>query len=122
MDMKKINLAIEELKDNLGDGLLATDIFAVDSGMSVAGYNPQPKASALFNMLTTNMMKTLRGAKFPNLEKFYLLNLEGNKMVIVLPLNDFRCGILVDTTKVQLGLLVSIAIPDAITAIEDALN
>jgi len=122
MDMKKINLAIETLKDNLGEGLLATDIFAVDSGMSIAGYNPQPKASALFNMLTTNIMKTLRGAKFPNLEKFYLLNLETDKMVVILPLGDYRCGVLIDNTKVQLGVVVSIAIPEAIEAIEEALQ
>jgi hypothetical protein len=122
MNMKKINLAIEILKDDLGDGLLAADIFAVDSGLSIAGYNPQPKASALFNMLTTNIMKTLRGARFPNLEKFYLLNLEGDKMAVVLPLGDYRFGILIDNKKVQLGVVVSIAIPNAIEAIEEALQ
>ncbi len=122
MDMKKMNLAIEALKDNIGEGLIATDIFAVDSGMSIASHNPQPKASALFNMVTTNIMKTLKSANFPGLGKFYLLNLEGDKMVIILPLGDYRCGILVDSSKVQLGIIVSIAIPEAIKDIENALK
>ncbi len=116
-----MNDAIEGLKEDVGEGLIACDMFTVAEGMSVAGYNSQPKASALFNQMTTNLTKTLRGAKFPNLNRYYLLDLEGDHMVIILPLGDFRCGILVNTKKVQLGLLLSIAIPNAIEAFEDAL-
>jgi len=66
-------------------------------------------------------MKTLRAAQFPNLNKYYILDLEGDHMVIILPMGDFRWGILVDTKKVQLGLLLSIAVPNAIESFEDAL-
>ncbi len=122
MNVQKLNHAIAILREDLGDGLLSSDIFTVKEGMSVAGYNTNPKASALFNMLTTNIMKTLRGAGFPNLDKYYLMNVEGDKMIIVIPLGNFRWGMLVDTTKVQLGLLVSIAIPRSIEAFEEALK
>jgi len=121
MNVQKLNHAIEQLKGDLGDGLVATDIFTVKDGISIAGYNTQPKASALFNLLTSNIMKTLRGAGFPNLDKYFMLNLEGDKMVIILPLGEYRWGMLVDTTKAQLGLLVSIAIPNSLEAFEEAL-
>ena len=121
MNIQKLNDAIETLKSDLGEGLVATDIFTVADGMSIAGYNPQPKASALFNQLTTNTMNTLRGAGFPNLNKYLIMDLEGNHMVIVLPMGDYRWGILVNTQKIQLGLLLSIAIPNSLKAFEDAL-
>ncbi|MEA2028058.1 MAG: hypothetical protein U9N49_03680 [Campylobacterota bacterium] len=92
MNVQKLNHAIDQLKNDLGDGLIATDIFTVKDGISIAGYNPQPKASALFNLLTSNIMKTLRGAGFPNLDKYFMMNLEGDKMVVILPLGDYRWG------------------------------
>jgi hypothetical protein len=93
----------------------------VADGMSIASYNAQPKASALFNQLTTTIMKTLRSARFPNLNKYYLLDLEGDHMVIVLPLGDYRWGILVNSKKVQLGLVLSVAIPNALETFDEAI-
>lgn len=121
MDVKKLNAAVDGLREDIGEGLIACDIFTVADGMSIAGYNPQPKASALFNQMTTSLMQTLRGARFPNLNKYYILDLEGDHMVIILPLGDFRWGILVNSKKVQLGMLLSIAIPNSIEAFENAL-
>ncbi len=122
MDVKKLNAAVDGLREDIGEGLIACDIFTVADGMSIAGYNPQPKASALFNQLTTHTMKTLRGANFPNLNKYFILDLEGDHMVIILPLGEYRWGILVNTKLVQLGLLLSIAIPQSIEAFEEALG
>jgi len=39
MNTKKLEEAIEYLQENLGDGLIATDIFLVADGQSIAGYN-----------------------------------------------------------------------------------
>ncbi len=121
MNIQKLNKAIDTLKEDVGDALVACDIFTVADGMSIAGYNPQPRASALFNQMTTNLMKTLKNAQFPNLNKYYLLDLEGDHMVIILPLGDYRWGILVNSKKVQLGLLLSIAIPNSLEAFEEAI-
>ncbi len=122
MNIEKLNKAVEVLKDDLGDGLVACDIFSVADGMSIAGHNPQPKASALFNQMTTNLMRTLRAANFPNLNRYYILDLEGDHMVVILPMGDYRWGILIDTKKVQLGLLLSIAIPNSLEAFAEAVK
>jgi hypothetical protein len=121
MNIQKLNKAVETLKEDVGEGLVACDIFTVAEGMSIASYNPQPKASALFNQLTTTIMKTLKSARFPNLNKYFIMDLDSDHMVIILPLGDYRWGILVNSEKVQLGLLLSVAIPNSIEAFEEAL-
>ena len=120
MNVSKLNEAVEVLKNDLGDGLIACSIFTVDAGLNIAGHNPQAKASALFNQVTSNLIKILKAASFPSLGKYYIVDLEDNHMAIILPLGEYRWGILVDTKKVQLGLLVSIAIPNCIEAFEKA--
>jgi hypothetical protein len=120
MNIAKLNTAMDSLKDDLGEGLIAANIFTASDGLTITAYNSQPRASALFNQVTSNLIKILKAASFPGLGKYYIIDLEENNMVIILPLGDYRWGILLDTTKVQLGVLVSIAIPNCIDAFEEA--
>ncbi len=122
MNVQKLNAAIELLKGDLGDALLAADIFGSADGQSIAGYNTQPKASALFNQLTGYLTKSLQGAGFPPLGRYYILDLVDAKMVIVIPLGDYQWGMLVDTNKAQLGLLLNVVMPKIIDAFEEAIT
>lgn len=122
MNVKKLNQAIEIQKDNMGEGLLATDIYGSADGQSVVGWNSNPQACALMNRITNYMVDALDGAGFPGLNRYYILDLADKKMVIVLNLGDFQWGMLVDRSKIQLGLLLNIAIPKMLGAFEDALK
>ena len=122
MDVKKLSNAIDVLKGDLGDALLATDIFGAADGQSIAGHNPQPKASALFCQVTSHLVKSLDQAGFPELDKYYLLDLKDGKMVICIPLGDFIWAMLVDKTKAQMGLLLNVVMPKIIEAFEEALS
>jgi hypothetical protein len=122
MNVQKLNEAIEMVKRDLGASLLATDIFTKEDGTSIAGYNTQPKACALFNELTGNLQKSLNVSGFPALNDYYLLNLVEGNMVVVLNLVEFQWGFLVDSNKVKLGLLLNIVIPAAKDAFIDALE
>ncbi len=122
MNVQKLNQAVETMKKDLGDGLLATDIWIVADGVSIAAYNPQPKATALFNQLTSYLADTLRDSGFPGLGKYYLLDLVDNNMVIILPMGEYRWGMMVDSSKIQLGLLLNIVIPKIIDAFEEAMT
>jgi len=113
MDIKKLKNSIEVLKDNLDGALLAADIWMTGTGQSIAGYNSNPQATALFERVTEYMNKALSGAGFPILNEYYMLNLEGNALVLVLMFDDYQWGMLVDSSKVQMGLLLNIAIPNA---------
>ncbi len=121
MNVQKLNEAVEVLKTNLGAGLLATDIFSSSDYQSVAGWNGNPQACAVFGEITEGMNKSLSESGFPTLAKYYLLNLLSNKMVIVIPMGDYQWGMLLDGTKISLGLILNIALPKAISAFEEAL-
>ncbi len=122
MDVQKLNETVDILKKDLGDGLLATDIFGAVDGQSVAGFNPQPKASALFNKLTDFINDSLEGSGFPPLGKYYIVDLVDGNMVVVIPMGSYRWGMLVNSNKTQMGLLLNIVIPKIIDAFEEAIT
>jgi CheY-like chemotaxis protein len=120
INIDKANVAVNKLRESLGTGLIATDVWSVEDGMSIAGYNSQPVATALFNRITDMISETLSESGFPSLNKYYLLDLDGDKLVVVIPLGRYRAGMLVDKKKAQLGVVVSVGLPKYITALEDA--
>jgi hypothetical protein len=122
MNIKKLNNAVNVLKEDLGEALIACDIWPTGTGQSIAGYNPQPKATALFEQVTEYITKRLSGAGFPGLNKYYLIDLEADSMVIVLEFEKHQWGILLNTKKVQLGLLLNVVVPDVRAVFEDALK
>lgn len=122
MNVKKLQKSVDVLKENLGEGLMATDIWMVNDATSIVGINSQPEAVALFNQMSDFLAKTLNGSGFPKLGKYFMIDLVGEKFVVVMPLGDFRWGMLIDRTKVQLGMVLNIAIPKAVSAFEEAIS
>lgn len=120
MDTKKINQIIEKMQKDLGEGLLATDLWNVNDAQSIAGFNPQPKAVALFNQVTEYLTESLKRSGFPSLGKYYIIDLEDGKYVVVIPMNPYQWGMLIDGNKVKLGLLLNITIPEMISAFTEA--
>ena len=51
-----------------------------------------------------------------------MLDLEGDKIVVVVPLDRYRAGMLIDKKKAQLGVVVSVALPKFVNALEDAIR
>jgi hypothetical protein len=121
MNVKILKEAIEVLKEDVGKALIATDIWTTADGQSLAGFNPQPKACALFNQLTEYMVKTLKGSEFPELGRYYILDLAGGMMAIAMPLGDYEWGMLIDSKNAPLGLLLNVVIPKAIQTFEKAI-
>jgi len=121
MNVKKLKEAVETLKNDLGDGLLATGISGLD-GQAIAGYNVHPKACVLFRSITDILNKSLKESGFPELGKYYILDLVDGHIAVVIPLGDFQWLIFIDSKKVQLGLLLNIAIPHAIDVFEKAIT
>ena len=121
MNIKKLNAAIKNLKSDLEDGLIATDIFGTADGQSLAGINSNPQACALFNRITNYMIGALKGAGFPELGRHYILDLTNNAMVIVIPMGDFHWGMLIDRSKTQMGLLLNVVLPKVVDSFEEAM-
>jgi hypothetical protein len=121
MDVKKLHEAVQNFKKELGDALIATDIWTTDDGAIITGLNSQPAAAALFNRISLIINDALKGAKFPLLNRYYLLHLEGGNISAAMQFGDYQWGILVNTKEVQLGLLLNVHIPNTMDAIKEAL-
>ncbi len=122
ISVEKANAAVNKLRETLGVGLVATDVWNVEDGMPIAGFNSQPVATALFNRITDLISETLSESGFPALNKYYMLDLAGDKLVVVIPLGKYRAGMLVDKKKAQLGLIVSVALPKYVNGLEEAIR
>jgi hypothetical protein len=121
MNIKKMRESVEKLKEDMGDGLLAADIFSTADGQSIYGFNSNAKACALFNQVTSFLSRSLKGSNFPPLGKYYIVDLADFKMVLVIPMDEYQWGMLVDTKKTQTGLLLNVILPEIVDKFEDAL-
>jgi hypothetical protein len=122
MNTKKLNDAIEVLKTDLGPALISCDIYPTGVGTPLVGYNSNPKAAALFDQVTSYIVKALDGSGFPVLNDYYLLELKNDNLVVVLLVGDYQWDMLIDEKKVNLGLLLNIALPNAKKALEEAIK
>jgi hypothetical protein len=122
MNVAKLNKSIDTLKENLAGALIATDIWGTADMQSIAGWNTQPAATALFGQIINSTNQALQGSNFPALGKYCIFDLVDGKMVAIIPMGDYAWGMLVDGKKIQLGLLLNVALPKAIAAFEDAIT
>jgi hypothetical protein len=120
IDTKILEAAVLDLRNILRDGLVATDIWEREAGLSLAGFNQQPVAVALFTRITTELETSLADSNFPPLSRFYLLDMEGNHTVAVLNHGPLLQGMLVDNKRANLGILISVAIPRMIETVARA--
>ncbi len=115
INQEKMELVFEELKSDLGNGFVASEIWALAEGRPLIkdhGYNPNSKVAPLFNEVTRKLYKTLKESEYPNLGKYYLANLENNHLVMVLTIDKYQLFILVDLAKTPMGILMGVALPN----------
>jgi len=120
IDNEQLELAVQDLRNTLRDGLIASDIWDKNDGLSLAGFNQQPVAVALFTRITGELETSLGDSNFPPLNRYYLLDMANNHTIAVVNHGDLLQGILVDNKKANLGILISVAIPRMIDAIAKA--
>jgi len=120
IDTKLLDVAVQDLRNVLRDGLIATDIWDRTDGLSLAGFNAQPVAVALFTRITTELESSMADSNFPPLARYYLIDLAGNHTAAVLNHGSLLQGMLVDNKRANLGILISVAIPRMIDAIARA--
>jgi hypothetical protein len=123
IDIPKLETTVATIKGLLKDGLMATDIWDTETGLSLAAHNPQPAASALFNQLTTEMQRTLTESGFPGLNRYYILDLQDHYVAVVQRHGeDLLSGMLLNAQVVNLGVVVSVAIPRYAQGVAGARN
>jgi hypothetical protein len=122
IDIDALNDSIENMKHLLKDGLLATDIWVAKDGLSLAGYNHQSSSCGIWTQLTDSLQGTLLDSGFPSLKRYYLLDLDGDHTSMIIRHGEqILQGILLNKNKVNMGVLLSVAVPRAIEQVGQAL-
>jgi hypothetical protein len=101
---------IEELKDELKDGLIATSIFNQEDGIAIVEYNTQKESTLAYNDITNYIISKFREHNIENIDKYMIFSLENNNILIIIPLLNYRWAILVDNNIVKLGVLLNMTI------------
>jgi hypothetical protein len=121
MDIGKLNGCIELLRKQLGEALVATSIVSMSDAQSIADFNSKTGAASVFIQVTEFINESLKKG-YPPLGKYYLLDLENDRLLIFLPLGEYQWGIAVDSSKAKLGLLLNVVIPEIVGAFADAIT
>lgn len=145
IDIEKIKKTISEIRRDLSEGFVATDIWATTDAKSLiynyagsnmytwgmtslqsllkaskgtGSYCGQPKVIALISEVTSKLDKTLLSSEYPGLGKYYLINLENNHLVLVLSTGTYQQFLLVDLSKTTMGILMSVALPKLLKSLD----
>ncbi len=115
LNVKKLQEVFETFKQDMGAGLLASDIFDKENLVPLIGYNSNPVACALFGKIYHFIHEAAKEAGFPPMHRYFLIDLKDHKAVIVVDLHEkYLLGMLVDLAKVQIGIVLNVVIPKVI--------
>lgn len=122
IENKKFDDLIEALKEDLGDALISTEIWTISEGDVLAGYQSHPEVCDLFSHITVYLNEALNTAEYPELGNYYLFNLEGGKLKVIIPCGDYLWGMLIDSKKIPMGFLLKVVLSKLIGGFEEALG
>jgi YesN/AraC family two-component response regulator len=107
----------EKLKDDLNDAIITAELISLTNSSSVFRYKTDKESYKIFTNLTSLIKKELSKHGKTKLGKYYLINGANNKIIILVPLDNYLLGMTVDIAKIQLGLFLNILLPKIIEEI-----
>jgi CheY-like chemotaxis protein len=120
MESEKFKDLIETLKDELGEALLTTEIWSLAGGEVITGYKPQENVCDLFTQITFYINEALSTSEYPELGKYYILNLAGGKISVTIPVGEYFWAMLIDSKKTPLGFLLKVVLSKLIDSFKEA--
>ncbi len=122
LDIGQLDKAVANVKDGLKDALVSLDIWDRETGLGLAGHNPNPAATALFNKITSDIAGILKDSGFPGLNRYYMLDLKDNRTVVIgIHSDTLLSGTLMDSSKASLGIVLGVVIPKLMSDVKAAL-
>jgi CheY-like chemotaxis protein len=113
---------VERLKQELGDALLSTGIWALHGGVTISGYNWEDNLSELFSHFIFNAHETLSKAKFPEPGHFFIMSLKDGKTSVTVHVGEYAWGMLIDSEKIPPDVLLKELLPKYTAGFEEAVR
>ncbi len=113
MKKEHIDKAMDVLKKHLGPALLMGSIFSKHDGLSLAVYNAPDDGVALFNNLMSSMDSALSRSGFGSFGNYGVIEYANGHLGVFIEAQSVRGAFFADGSKVSLGVLLHVAVPDA---------
>jgi len=121
LDHDTLRSAVDEMIAELGTGFGATAIWDRGTERVFVEIEAPPGAPKLFNNLTREIATSLDTAGFPDINRYFLIDLKDGIMIVIIKhREDVLQGILVSAESVNLGSLFGFVIPAQLEAVEAA--
>lgn len=120
MNIQKLNVCMDILKKDLGEGFVASCIITTDDGQVLVATDKANIAEATLLNDATSLIRNALKTYPAELGQYYYVDVAGNMAVLVIPFGDFQWTVTVNKKLVKLGLLLNVVLPAIINAFEDA--
>lgn len=120
MNIQKLNVCMDILKKDLGDGFVASCIITTDDGQVLLATDRANIAEATLLNDATSLIRSALKTYPAELGQYYYIDVAGNMAVLVIPFGDYQWTVKINKKLVKLGLLLNIVLPAVINAFEDA--
>ena len=120
MNIQKLNVCMDILKKDLGDGFVASCIITTDDGQVLLATDRANIAEATLLNDATSLIRSALKTYPAELGQYYYIDVAGNMAVLVIPFGDYQWTVTINKKLVKLGLLLNIVLPAVINAFEDA--
>lgn len=111
MNSTKVKQIMVFLQEELGNGVISADVYSANDGQSLGGINSNAKVAALLARVTVQLQAAIKAAGFKGLGPYYLITIEDSMVAIVIPMGTYECGMMIDTNKTKMGLVLNVVLP-----------
>lgn len=121
VNIEALEKGMEATRTALRDGVLSINIWDKNTGLTLIDWQGNPTAVALFNQITVDLEETLNNSGYSKLKDYYYMDLADDKALVIIDHGSSLVqGWLLDSKKTNAGILLGMAIPKAMTSVENA--
>ncbi len=114
MNSTKVKQIMAFIQEELGSGVMSADIYSANDGQSLGGINSNAKVAALLARVTAQLQAAIKAAGFKGLGPYYLITIEETMVAVVIPMGTYDCGMMIDSSKAKMGLVLNVVLPGII--------
>jgi hypothetical protein len=104
----RVQRALDGLIVSRAHGLLSAEVWTAHDGTPVAWHCSSAASSAVFDRMLSALSETLDESGFAAFGRYFVVDLEDNRMAIGVNLGEFRASFVFDKAQAQLSSLLTL--------------